>query len=462
MAACGTENRRMKNSFLKITITAISSILLSVIPVSHISADEITQAASVIIRQEEGYAGITAPQGHRIGYVYIEWNVPPVSRTVTTLVPHETVTLSDENEYGFVNDLIVLEIPALSVNVTWDNKDKGVTISRISVFSQGDLPPNIQQWEPPLEKADMLLISTHADDEHLYFGGAMPVYAGEKGKSVQVAYFVDHGILRTRELLAGLWEVGIRNYPLISDFPDQYVASYDAAERFYGLDNALGFQVMLLRRFKPEVVLGHDLDGEYGHGAHMLNARSLSMALELASDESKYPESAGLYGIWNVKKCYLHLYENNEIIMDWTIPLEHFGGRSGWDMAKAGYAHHISQHHFKFRVRIEGPNDCRRFGLFRSTVGPDITKDDFFENIPVAAITIQPTTAPTFPVSPSQEPTVTSDSDASSDPDAGPGKNNVSKEMTVILIFAGAVALSAIMTVRMRDRINKARRKRRK
>ena len=36
------------------------------------------------------------------------------------------------------------------------------------------------------EDADMLLLPTHADDEHLWFGGTMPYYAGELGYKVQV------------------------------------------------------------------------------------------------------------------------------------------------------------------------------------------------------------------------------------------------------------------------------------
>ena len=40
----------------------------------------------------------------------------------------------------------------------------------------------------------------------------------------------------------------------------------------------------LLRRFKPLVAVGHDREGEYGHGAHQLNALSLEQAVVRAAD----------------------------------------------------------------------------------------------------------------------------------------------------------------------------------
>jgi LmbE family N-acetylglucosaminyl deacetylase len=357
---------------------------------------------------QDAYVEITAPDV--IGSVYIEWAKPPENWTLLTERNSELVERGTYGESGFINEFVTIRFLPSRIMLRWDQQKTRVSIARISVFSPGKVPPDVQQWNKPYEKADMLLISTHADDEHLYFGGAMPVYAGERKKKVQVAYFVNHGLLRTRELLAGLWVVGISHYPLLSDFPDHYVDSYQAAERFYGLDKSLEFQVMLLRRFKPEVVLGHDLDGEYGHGAHMLNAKTLTMALDLASDSNQYLDSAQDYGVWEVKKCYLHLYEEKEIIMDWTLPLSFFGGRSGWEMAIEGYQYHVSQHHFKFRVRIEGPNDCRKFGLYRSTVGSDVLKNDFFENIMKSVPTDMP--------SPTTIPTAIPAADSTTNPDS--------------------------------------------
>ncbi len=175
--------------------------------------------------------------------------------------------------------------------------------------------------------------------------------------------------------------MGLRHYPVISDFPDLYADSLAAAESLYDREAVLAWQVENLRRFKPSVVLGHDLNGEYGHGVHRLNADTLTEAVELAGDETAQPESATLYGIWNTPKTYLHLYGQNQIVMDWSQPLARFGGASALDMAKQGFAQHKSQQNY-FSVEDFGPYDCRLFGLYRSTVGADVLGGDFFENIP--------------------------------------------------------------------------------
>ena len=33
------------------------------------------------------------------------------------------------------------------------------------------MPDNVEQWEPPCEKADLLLLTAHSDDEHLFLQG---------------------------------------------------------------------------------------------------------------------------------------------------------------------------------------------------------------------------------------------------------------------------------------------------
>ena len=324
----------------------------------------------------------------RIGSLYIEWTSLPAAWTLSVWKKDKFIPYKAGGTNGFINEFITIEASCTRIRILWEKGSAKVSIGRITVFSPGKAPDGIQQWKPSCTKADLLLISTHADDEHLYFGGTLSTYAGELKKNVQVAYLINCGILRTRELLAGLWVVGVTNYPVISDFPDQYVANLNAASDFYGYRKVLEYQVMLLRRFKPDVAVGHDLNGEYGHGAHMLNAKTLTEAIEAAQDPLQFPDTAKQYGTWAIKKLYLHLYDKNTVIMDWTLPLSAFDGKSSWEMAQLGYAQHVSQHQFKFRVRIEGPNDCRKFGLFYTSVGADVLKNDFFENIPASPAVI--------------------------------------------------------------------------
>ena len=126
-----------------------------------------------------------------------------------------------------------------------------------------EIPDWVQRWEAPCEKADLCLMTTHADDEQLFFAGILPYYAGEKALAVQVIYFTDHvnEPLRRHELLRGLWTVGVRHYPVISPFPDLYSTSGEAAEnqlnsRGFSHEDIVSFQVQMLRRFRPLVVVG--------------------------------------------------------------------------------------------------------------------------------------------------------------------------------------------------------------
>ncbi|MFA7674363.1 MAG: hypothetical protein WCY62_10985, partial [Clostridia bacterium] len=320
---------------------------------------------------------VTISAAEEIYAIYVIWDNIPGEWTLYS--NGETVT---GGQNGFIHEYIAL--PEVSDKAVITIKADKAVICDIYTFSYGTLPDWVQTWQTPWEDADMLLLSTHADDEHLYFGGMMPYYAGELGLKVQVAYLVNHWTEQPRphELLNGLWTVGIIAYPIIGPFADIYSDSLAHAKTVYREDAVIEYQVELLRRFKPEVVISHDLNGEYGHGGHMLNAYCLTLAVGYAADAALYPVSAAEFGTWDTPKLYLHLYAQNEIIMNWDIPLERFDQSTAFEMAKEGYSCHLSQQHWSFAVRQgESQYDCRRFGLYRSLVGPDILKNDVFENI---------------------------------------------------------------------------------
>ena len=284
-----------------------------------------------------------------------------------------------------------------SITITFDDS---VSVCEVFAFGEGEPPEYVHNWNAPLDKADLLLFSSHADDEQLFFAGILPYYAGELGYRVQVAYFTDHknDPGRRHELLNGLWTVGVRNYPVINDYLDQYSETYEGAlanlkNQGYTEDDVIAYQTMLLRRFKPLVAIGHDLEGEYGHGQHKLNSGTLIKAVELAADETVYQDSAIGCGVWNTPKLYLHLYSENQIVMNWDIPLESFGGKTAFQVTQAGFDCHKSQHYTWFNTWLNGSSGTNttaasisqhspcNFGLYRSTVGEDINKNDFFENI---------------------------------------------------------------------------------
>lgn len=310
----------------------------------------------------------------KIGSLYLEWSHTPDEWTMT--VDGVPVTVK---ENGFLHQYLELPMPAEEIVIELES-----ALCGLYAFEEDSVLPDwVQIWEPTLERCDLLLLPTHADDEHVFFGGMIPYYAAERGYKVQVAYLTNHWsqVLRPHELLDALWHAGIRNYPVIGPFADAWADSLKEAEADISRYDAAAYLTEQIRRFKPSVVIGHDLKGEYGHGQHVLCAVSLTDAIVAATDADIFPESAARYGTWNTPKLYLHLYAENEIVMDWSVPLTTFGGKTAMDVAKEAFALHVSQQGY-FYVYGEGDDwDSRRFGLYRSTVGPDVIGGDVFENI---------------------------------------------------------------------------------
>ena len=270
-----------------------------------------------------------------------------------------------------------------SSSVTLRIPDEESSLCEIYAFTDGALPDWVQRWELMEEPADILLVSTHSDDEFCFFGGIIPIYAGERGYRVQVVYMIHHtegdGRYRVHELLSGLWYAGDRYYPEINDQPDRMYDTLEEAAAFYGAENFERFQVEMIRKYKPLVVLGHDFNGEYGHSAHKLNAKCLAESVLLASDETQFPESAERYGTWDPQKFYVHLYPENAITLDYETPLEHFGGRTGYEVAYRAFLQHQTQLDYGFVHGFGARGDSHQFGLYRSLVGVD-TEPDLMEH----------------------------------------------------------------------------------
>ena len=266
------------------------------------------------------------------------------------------------------------------------------------------LPDTVQQWRPPLEGgADLVLFSTHGDDEHLYFAGLLPTYAGQRQYRVQVVYLTDHRNdtnKRTHEMLNGLWKVGVRAYPVFGPFADFRVdslqGSYDRYLSQYGTsrEELLSFVTTQIRRFRPLVAVGHDLKGEYGHGMHRVYADLLTEAVHRTDDPAFFPESVESYGLWQIPKLYLHLYQQQTVTLDYDQPLTAFDGMTAFEVSqKLGFPSHKTQQWPMFVDWIYGENrqitkasqikkysPCQ-FGLYHCTVGEDVQKNDLFENI---------------------------------------------------------------------------------
>lgn len=354
-------------------------------------------------RTADSVGTITLENSQGIAGIYLLFDLEYGAYTVTDMTTGKSFTAG---EYGFLHEFLDLQAQfgTLPTSVCLDFSGKKPKISEIYAFSSGKTPDFVQRWGAPLEgKADMVLFSTHGDDDQLFFAGLLPLYAAERGYDVQVVYMTDHRNLtfaRTHEMLNGLWAVGVTAYPVFGSFADFLIedmqGTYDCYMNTYGTtkDELLSFVVEQLRRFRPQVVVGHDIQGEYGHGMHMVYTDLLIQALDVIGDETQFSASAEFYGTWQLKKMYLHLYEENQVVLDYDQPLESFDGMTAFEVSqKLGYPCHKSQQWTWFTGWINGKktpitlasqietyNPCN-FGLYYSAAGEDVAKDDLFENI---------------------------------------------------------------------------------
>ena len=319
------------------------------------------------------------------------------------------------------------------------------------------------EWEEPLDKADLVLFSTHADDEHLFFAGVLP-YCAANGIKAQVVYMNNHddNPVRNDERLFGLWAAGIRNMPVVAPFPDLFSETLKGALAVYGNlgfteEDFINFYVENIRRFKPLVAVGHDIDGEYGHGGHMLSAFALTKAVDLAADPGYHKESALKYGVWDTPKTYLHLYGERGITINIDEPLDFFDGKTAFQVSQYGFSFHKSQHWTYFNTWLNGSADAKvtssaqiksynpaKYGLIRTTVGEDPEDaTDFFHNVTLAKDIAEEPEEPEEPetaeiIPDEQEPGTISQNDAS---------NNRTKTSPVAVIGATGALLVLLLLI---------------
>ena len=336
------------------------------------------------LQNGERYLTVTAPEGKTVGAILIRWASWPVAVDVQERRDGEWVTVAT-CDADFVAQY--MEIPGLSEFriIGSDNPmETKLKISEITIMTPGALPEDFQIWQKAPEKVDMLLIAGHPDDEVLWFGGLLPTYAGEQGKDVLVACGAHNSYFRCLELCDCLWACGVRIYPEFMHYGDYgYANLVDIYAAWGGHTKVQGDVVRLYRRYKPDVVVLQAVNGETGHGAHRILSQNGRDAVPLAASAEEYPESAELYGTWLVPKVYVHLWEENQITMDWHVPLERFGGLDGMEVAAIGFDKHVSQRDKSYySIHDGGETDCSLFGLYHTTVGPDVEKSDMFEHIP--------------------------------------------------------------------------------
>ncbi len=319
--------------------------------------------------------------------LYISWNQAPRAFSIEQKQGGQWVQVMQVPESPYMHQYYPLD-GLHDIRLVPDNDNgKNFDIQEIYLLGQGELPDWVQRWEPTVENADLMVFFAHPDDEVLFFGGTIPYYAGQRQLKVLPVALSTGNPQRISELLNSLWSLGQRHYPVLGPFDDRYSYNLETAYTHAGKRKAQTFITEIYRRYKPKVVVSHDVGGEYGHGMHRLCADLAFNGIAFAADPARYPESAALYGTHQVQKLYLHLYKERnadvQLEMDWDRPLSAFEGQTGYELAMAAYQFHLSQHRYEqYKVEPRGSrHSSYLFGLRYSAVGADINKDDFMEHV---------------------------------------------------------------------------------
>lgn len=275
------------------------------------------------------------------------------------------------------------------------------------------LPTLALDWQLPPDKITVLVVIAHPDDEGIFFGGALPYYSSILQVPTMLVAMTSGGsdqngvYLRENELRNAAWTYGLRYEPIFGRFRD--IPSHDTNVYPYPLNpytntidltwdlwadgvaqrngsdveagklRAANFIAEQIRRYKPEIVITHDLNGEYGHDNHKAASRAATNAFFIAGDPTATGTNLAGLPPWQAKKLYLHLYPTNRIFHRyWEIPVDFLNNRSARQIADAGLAYHVSQGgatRVATSVYRSGelydayPSEW--WGLYASTVGPD-------------------------------------------------------------------------------------------
>ena len=292
------------------------------------------------------------------------------------------------------------------------NGSAPLAVDRIAVFEAGELPePYCFDWEPTPDRLDYLLIATHPDDDILFMGVLHPLFGQEQGYAGTTAFVTTPSRKRVYEALRGLWADGGRIYPIFLGFHDVSKFNREKLAYLFEAEDVTLAIVRILRQYRPLVVFTHDVNGEYGHWQHVVVSQSVRDACALAADPSYDPASAESFGVWQVQKCYLHLWSENSFRIDMNLRIASMGNRKLLRIAQDAYKKHESQQNGNHEVNDDGEKYApNRFGMAYGVVpagdGPFDNIDETLFSFYVSP-TPEPTAIPTDTPEPTAVPTDT-------------------------------------------------------
>jgi len=264
------------------------------------------------------------------------------------------------------------------------------TLGRVVAADSADDGPGA----PQPAKAAMMIVLAHPDDE-AYFPGLIPELALVRKLPVVVIVMTsgEAGLnppgdrtVREAEMRRACRAYGLPNPPLFARFADgAFQGTLEDNWKLWGGESAAAaYLVQEIRRYRPEVIVTHAMDGEYGHPNHVGCTLSVTKAFAGAADPVAFPVPPGGPAPWAPRKLYLHRWPTRPIEVRWDVPVPGLNGRTCLDLGNAGGRRHVSQGYANRDFAELDGDRSSKFGLYASTVGWDTKTDGFFEHIDLA------------------------------------------------------------------------------
>jgi len=254
-------------------------------------------------------------------------------------------------------------------------------IATLLLFNGGQTVKQEQDFSDVQSGVDLMLVVAHPGDEYLYLGGVLPYYVSEEGHTAVVVYLTSTDEQQREEARASLKKLGVTEEPVFGDFPDVYSDNVGEVTSVWDESTVREYIVEQIRKYKPAVVVSHDLDGEYGNAVHMLVARDVKKAVEDASVPYRYAASSQEYGTWQPLRLFLHFYGDASYVIDRESTLDAFSGRSIVEVEEDLYESFSDEYRYALDVGDEVYGSAA-YGLAFSSDGSTETADgDFFSGI---------------------------------------------------------------------------------
>lgn len=274
-------------------------------------------------------------------------------------------------------------------------------ISIICVFFN----PSIAKAESsaPQDGVDLMIICAHPGDEYLFLSGALPIYAGEQGRSAVVVYLCESDEATQSAAKAALARFGDRVQAVFGSFSASYASTEEEQLRYWDSRAVITYLVGVIREYKPAIVLTHQPIGEYGSGAHIVTSDSAFLAVRYAPEANRYPESFALYGAWQVQRLFFHQYGENMVTLDRSKPIARFDGLTALELDQQGYAYYPVT--YPIKITDESGYTSAQYGLASAVDATsfDPAKGDLFAGLDASLL--GPTATPYVAPSPTPQAT---------------------------------------------------------